>query len=346
MEIVLRHVHVRVAHDALDRCQVHPQRLHLAYVGVAAAVRRQNPDAAHLLQSLLEVAAEGLGIDDLAGFAFPEVCTRLFPQEPDAVPHVLRYRDVPIAVPGFGGADLRRTLVHVDGLPDLDERPVLGHVLRFQGQQLLGAHARAQQQPDAPADPVLREFCHEGAHFLGGEGLYGLFRPASAEYVHEGHRVLADQVVGLGLVEDLVEHAPALGQPGIGRALPLLLFEDALNVQRFDAPERPVGEMLLEDAQDVLVALLGGGRDVALVLLEPEVRLFREAPEFVSVQPGRLILLELVELGTDLLLGLPIKRTIFSLAVVPEAHHNGALPPAVVSLAKGAFPVRPSSLCQ
>ena len=55
MEIMLRHVHVRVAYDALDGSQIHTQRLHLADVGVAAAVRRQYPDAAHFLQSLLEV---------------------------------------------------------------------------------------------------------------------------------------------------------------------------------------------------------------------------------------------------------------------------------------------------
>ena len=122
-----------------------------------------------------------------------------------------------------------------------------------------------------------------------------------------GIQLLADQVVGLGLVKDLIEHAPALGQPGIGRAFPLLLFEKALNVQRFDAPERPVGEMLLEDAQGVLVVLLSGGRDVALVLLIPEVRPFGEAPELVRVQPLGQFLLVFAELGADRLLRWPVK---------------------------------------
>ena len=335
-----------MAHDALDGGEIHAQGLHLAHVGVAAAVRRQYPDAPHLLQSLLEIAAEGLGIDDLTGLPFPEVSTRLFPQEPDAVPHVLRHRDVPVAVPGFGRPDLCRALVHVDGLADLDERPVLGYVLRLQGQQLLGAHTRPQQQPDAPADPVLRELCHEGAHFLGGEGLLGLFRPALAELFREGHRVFADQVVGLGLVEDLEQHPPALGQAGIGTALPLQLFEEALNVQRLDAPERPVGEMLLQDAQGVLVVFLGGGRDVVLVLLIPEVRPFGEAPELVRVQPLGQCLLIFAELGPDFFLRLSVEGSVFALAVFPEAHHHGALPPAVVSLTESALPVGSSSLCQ
>ena len=68
MKIMLGHVHVRVAHDALDGGEIHAQGLHLRNVGVAAAVRRQYPDAANLLQSLLEITAEGLGIDDLTGF--------------------------------------------------------------------------------------------------------------------------------------------------------------------------------------------------------------------------------------------------------------------------------------
>ena len=250
MKIMFGHVHVCVTDDALDGGQIHAQGLHLAHVSVAAAVRRQYPDAAHLLQSLLEIAAEGLGIDDLTGLPFPEVSTR---------------------------------------------------------------------------------------------------RLALAELFREGHRVFADQVVGLGLVEDLEQHPPALGQAGIGASLPLQLFEEALNVQRLDAPERPVGEAFLEDAQGVLVVFLGGGRDVVLVLLVPEIRPFGESPELVRVQPLGLLLLVFAELCPDFFLRLSVKGSVlsvFALAVVPEAHHHGALPAAVVSLTESALPVGSSSLCQ
>ena len=43
MQIVLRHVQIRVAHHALDRRQVHAQRLHLTDIGVPARMRRQLP---------------------------------------------------------------------------------------------------------------------------------------------------------------------------------------------------------------------------------------------------------------------------------------------------------------
>ena len=41
MEIMLSHLGVDMAYDALDGLDVHAQRLHLRHIGVAAAVRRE-----------------------------------------------------------------------------------------------------------------------------------------------------------------------------------------------------------------------------------------------------------------------------------------------------------------
>ena len=41
MQIMLRHVHIGVSYNALDGREVYTQRLHLADIGMSAAVRRQ-----------------------------------------------------------------------------------------------------------------------------------------------------------------------------------------------------------------------------------------------------------------------------------------------------------------
>ena len=44
MEIMLSHLGVGMAYDALDGLNIHAQRLHLRHIGVAAAVRREQAD--------------------------------------------------------------------------------------------------------------------------------------------------------------------------------------------------------------------------------------------------------------------------------------------------------------
>ncbi len=46
MEIMLSHFGIGMAYDALDGLNIHAQRLHLRYIGVAAAVRREQADIA------------------------------------------------------------------------------------------------------------------------------------------------------------------------------------------------------------------------------------------------------------------------------------------------------------
>lgn len=58
MEIMLGHVDIRMAHNALNRGQIHPQRLHLADVCVSAGMRRQHPNIGDAIQICLEGIAE------------------------------------------------------------------------------------------------------------------------------------------------------------------------------------------------------------------------------------------------------------------------------------------------
>ena len=65
MQVVLRHIQVRMTDHALDRRQVDPQRLHLADIGVAAGMRRQLThilDGSHILLELVPVV---LGVEGL-----------------------------------------------------------------------------------------------------------------------------------------------------------------------------------------------------------------------------------------------------------------------------------------
>ena len=64
MEIMLSHLGVGVAYDALDGLDIHAQRLHLRHIGVAAAVRREQADIApHPFQEVFNVdgAYDGQG---------------------------------------------------------------------------------------------------------------------------------------------------------------------------------------------------------------------------------------------------------------------------------------------
>ena len=58
MQIVFCHVHIGMTYDTLDGGKVNTQSLHLGYIGVTAAVGRQNPDFFHVFQGLLELVPE------------------------------------------------------------------------------------------------------------------------------------------------------------------------------------------------------------------------------------------------------------------------------------------------
>lgn len=60
VEVVLRHTHIGMTDDTLDGSQVHTQRLHLADIGMSAAVWCQERDLGNGLQSFFELVTERL----------------------------------------------------------------------------------------------------------------------------------------------------------------------------------------------------------------------------------------------------------------------------------------------
>ena len=74
MEIMLSHLGVGMAYDALDGLDIHAQRLHLRYIGVAAAVRREQADIARFFQRFAEHIPEMGGVAGQAGLGgFPQM---------------------------------------------------------------------------------------------------------------------------------------------------------------------------------------------------------------------------------------------------------------------------------
>ena len=81
MEIMLSHLGIGVAYDALDSLDIHAQRLHLRHIGVAAAVRREQADIARFFQRFAEYIPVMGGIAGQAGLgAFPDELVGGIPQ--------------------------------------------------------------------------------------------------------------------------------------------------------------------------------------------------------------------------------------------------------------------------
>ena len=70
MEIMLSHLGVGMAYDALDGLDIHAQRLHLRHIGVAAAVRREQADIASFFQRFAEYIPEMGGVAGQASLKF------------------------------------------------------------------------------------------------------------------------------------------------------------------------------------------------------------------------------------------------------------------------------------
>ena len=122
VEVVLRHADIGVSHDTLDGSQVYAQRLHLADIGMSAAVRRQERHFGNSLQCFLELVTEVSGIARAVFLSdFPDKRLIRVPQGNRAVAKPFRYRHAPLTAPGLGRAYNTGALVHVDGLLNADD---------------------------------------------------------------------------------------------------------------------------------------------------------------------------------------------------------------------------------
>lgn len=72
MEIILRRCDVSMTAEILNGLHVHTERLHLRYVGVTAAMGRQETDTADRFERLLEVLAEYTRIANRRGLPMPD----------------------------------------------------------------------------------------------------------------------------------------------------------------------------------------------------------------------------------------------------------------------------------
>ena len=96
MEIMLSHLGVGVAYDALDGLDIHAQRLHLRHIGVAAAVRCEQADIARFFQRFAEHIPEMGGVAGQAGLgAFPDELIGGIPQLDGARADIQRHRNIP-----------------------------------------------------------------------------------------------------------------------------------------------------------------------------------------------------------------------------------------------------------
>lgn len=102
MEIMLSHLGVGMAYDALDGLDVHAQRLHLRHIGVAAAVRCEQADIARFFQRFAEHISEMGGVAGQAGLgAFPDELVGGIPQLDGTRANIQRHRNIPDTVFGF-----------------------------------------------------------------------------------------------------------------------------------------------------------------------------------------------------------------------------------------------------
>ena len=103
MEIMLSHLGIGMAYDALDGLNIHAQRLHLRHIGVAAAVRREQADIARFFQRFAEHIPEMGGIAGQAGLgAFPDELVGGIPQLDGARADIQRHRNIPDDRTGSG----------------------------------------------------------------------------------------------------------------------------------------------------------------------------------------------------------------------------------------------------
>ena len=123
MEIMLSHLGVGVAYDALDGLNIHAQRLHLRHIGVAAAVRCEQADIARFFQRFAEHIPEMGGIAGQAGLgAFPDELVGGIPQLDDTRADIAAVGSDVQAAAAVGGIALAAVQRRNGGvhLPNLD----------------------------------------------------------------------------------------------------------------------------------------------------------------------------------------------------------------------------------
>lgn len=172
VEIVLCHVHFGVPGKGLYRLHGDALGLQLAYEGVPAGVRRERSDARDRLYRGGEFVAEMRRVAGLVHApARPEIGRAVLAQAGHHAAVGLGYRHIADAAGALRLAYEHRALDLLHRLADMYARAVGLDVLGLKRKQLLGAHAREEQQPDAVARLVVRQVLEQLADFFRCEGV-------------------------------------------------------------------------------------------------------------------------------------------------------------------------------
>ena len=119
MEIMLSHLGIGVAYDALDGLNIHAQCLHLRHISVAAAMRGEQANIASFFQRFAEYIPEMGGVAGQTGLgAFPDELIGGIPQLDGTRTDIQRHRNIPDTVFGFRTADTDCTFYDLYCLPD------------------------------------------------------------------------------------------------------------------------------------------------------------------------------------------------------------------------------------
>lgn len=141
VEVVLRHVHLGVPGEGLNRLHRHALSLKLAHEGVPAGVRRERPYARDGLQRFGELVAEMRRVAGLvARPGCPEIRRAVCTQVLHHIAVLLRYRYVAHTRRALCRADEHCSLYLFNRLTDVDARAVGFNVSCLERQQLLRAH--------------------------------------------------------------------------------------------------------------------------------------------------------------------------------------------------------------
>ena len=212
----------------------------------------------------------------------------------------------------------------------------------FQGKNLLSAHSGSKHQSDAETHTVFRQFFHEDRYLFRGEGILPLDGFPVAHLLCEANWVLSDEIVGFGLVHDLIHHSTALSQIVKRASVMAKLLQHHFDVEGFDVPDLPAAEKRFECTQRIFVVFLRGGHDIVFVAFKPHVGPFLEGIDHIHL--NALGLGALVRFGFvfDFFLSLAIKAFVFASSVIMETDHQTQFPCAVWTLTEMAVSVRPS----
>ena len=103
VEVMLRHIHIGVAHNALDSGEIHAQCLHLRYVSMSTGMRREGWNFRDGFQRFAELISEVRGIAGVVLLPFlPDKLLLCLPESHSAPTQTFRNGTGTVAIPGFG----------------------------------------------------------------------------------------------------------------------------------------------------------------------------------------------------------------------------------------------------